>query len=168
MSARRFLNGYPVHLQEQAESLLQQNKLDEYLSKRYRPGHEIRQAKALYGYAMDIKQTCLRQSPALSKVIYDDKIDVIHNALGLHTQIARVQGNKLKSKREIRVASLFRDAPEPFLKMIVVHELAHLREKDHNKAFYKLCCHMEPDYHQLELDLRLYLTLLDHQGHVNW
>ncbi len=48
--------------------------------------------------------------------------------------------------------------PEPFLKMIVIHELAHLKEKEHNKAFYKLCKHMEPDYHQLEFDLRLYLT----------
>jgi len=43
--------------------------------------------------------------------------------------------------------------------MVVVHELAHLREKDHNKAFYQLCQHMEADYHQLELHLRLFLTL---------
>ena len=42
--------------------------------------------------------------------------------------------------------------------MIVAHELAHLREKEHNKAFYQLCEHMVPTYHQLELDLRLYLT----------
>jgi predicted metal-dependent hydrolase len=45
--------------------------------------------------------------------------------------------------------------------MIVVHELAHLKEKEHNKAFYSLCEHMEPDYHQLEFDLRLYLTHLE-------
>jgi predicted metal-dependent hydrolase len=42
--------------------------------------------------------------------------------------------------------------------MIVVHELAHLKEHDHNKAFYQLCTYMLPDYHQLELDLRVYLT----------
>jgi predicted metal-dependent hydrolase len=42
--------------------------------------------------------------------------------------------------------------------MIVVHELAHLKELEHNKAFYKLCEYMEPNYHQLELDLRLLLT----------
>ena len=47
---------------------------------------------------------------------------------------------------------------EDFLKMIVVHELAHLKELEHNKAFYQLCQHMEPRYGQLELDLRLYLT----------
>ncbi len=47
-------------------------------------------------------------------------------------------------------------APEALLKALVVHELAHFKEKDHNKAFYKLCCYMEPDYHQLELDLGLF------------
>lgn len=50
--------------------------------------------------------------------------------------------------------------------MIVVHELAHLKEKDHNKAFYSLCCHMEPDYHQLEFDTRLYLTHLSLFGEL--
>lgn len=50
--------------------------------------------------------------------------------------------------------------------MIVVHELAHLKEKDHNKAFYNLCCHMEPQYHQLEFDTRLYLTHLDLFGSI--
>jgi len=42
--------------------------------------------------------------------------------------------------------------------MIVVHELAHLKESEHDKAFYALCLHMEPSYHQLEFDLRLWLT----------
>ena len=42
--------------------------------------------------------------------------------------------------------------------LVEVHELAHLRERDHNKAFYQLCLHMEPHYHQLEFDMRLYLT----------
>ena len=37
-------------------------------------------------------------------------------------------------------------------------QMANLKEKEHNKAFYQLCCHMEPAYHQLEFDLRLWLT----------
>ena len=81
---------------------------------------------------------------------------------------ARVQGSKLKAKREIRVASLFKHVPEDFLKMIAVHELAHLKERQHDKAFYKLCGHMEPDYHQLEFDVRLYLTHLDLSGERLW
>jgi predicted metal-dependent hydrolase len=39
-----------------------------------------------------------------------------------------------------------------------VHELAHLKERAHDKAFYQLCTHMAPAYHQHEFDLRLYLT----------
>ena len=48
--------------------------------------------------------------------------------------------------------------------MIVVHELAHLKEKEHNKAFYQLCQYMLPDYHQLEFEMRLYLTHLEVDG----
>jgi len=48
--------------------------------------------------------------------------------------------------------------------MIVVHELAHFKEKEHNKAFYKLCEYMQPNYHQVEFDLRLYLTYVDKEG----
>jgi predicted metal-dependent hydrolase len=59
---------------------------------------------------------------------------------------------------------VFRDAPEAFLRMIVVHELAHLKERAHDKAFYALCSHMEPDYHQLEFDVRLWLTALALEG----
>jgi predicted metal-dependent hydrolase len=48
--------------------------------------------------------------------------------------------------------------------MIVVHELAHLKEKEHNKAFYQLCTYMEPAYHQLEFDTRLFLTQVEMAG----
>ncbi|MEJ2468576.1 MAG: DUF45 domain-containing protein, partial [Campylobacterales bacterium] len=62
------------------------------------------------------------------------------------------------------IASLFKRVPEPFLNMIVAHELAHLKEREHNKAFYQLCEHMAPGYHQLEFDLRLYLVHLERFG----
>ncbi len=62
---------------------------------------------------------------------------------------------------------MFKSVPESFLEMIVVHELAHFKEKEHNKAFYKLCEYMQPSYHQVEFDLRLYLTHIDTQGKMN-
>jgi predicted metal-dependent hydrolase len=93
---------------------------------------------------------------------------VVQHALGTHTNIARVQGNKLKAKREIRVASLFKQVPEEFLKMITVHELAHLKERQHDKAFYQLCSYMEPRYHQLEFEVRVYLTHLEVSGARLW
>ncbi len=161
-----YLAGYSQELQQQAANLVDSGKLPDYLKQRYRGVHSVNSSKALYQYTLEIKNRYLKQSAPLSKVEYDDRIDVIHNALGLHTHISRVQGNKLRAKKEIRIASLFKRAPEPFLRMIVVHELAHIREKEHNRAFYKLCQHMEPDYHQLELDLRLYLTCLDRFGPI--
>ena len=96
--------------------------------------------------------------------MYDGKINVINNALGMHTFVSRVQGNKLKSKNEIRVATIFKNMPEEFLKMIVVHELAHFKEKEHNKAFYDMCCYVMPNYHQVEFDLRVYLLYIDKFG----
>ncbi len=87
-----------------------------------------------------------------TKCSFDNRLDLTHRALGLHTTISRVQGGNLKSKKEIRIASLFKDAAPEFLRMIVVHELAHFKESDHNKAFDKLCDYMMPGYHQVEFD----------------
>jgi predicted metal-dependent hydrolase len=86
----------------------------------------------------------------------------------MHTTISRVQGSKLKAKREIRIATVFREMPEEFLRMIVVHELAHMKEREHDKPFYQLCRHMEPDYHQIEFDLRCYLSYLEADGKTLW
>lgn len=163
MSNLKYLAGYSTKVQEQVQQLIDTNKLNDYLLKKYTLSHDIKTDKALYTYVLSIKNQYLRQSSPLSKVVYDDKIDVLHQALGLHTFVSRVQGSQLKAKNEIRVGSVFKNSSVDFLRMIVVHELAHLREKQHNKAFYKLCEYMEPRYHQLEFDMRLYLTQLEVQ-----
>jgi len=157
-----YLRSYPDSIQQQVSQLLLQGKLGSTLQKRYpEQQHTIQTDKALYELTLSLKQQFMKSSDPISKVMFDPKIHVINNALGTHTQISRVQGGKLKSKNEIRVASLLKQLPLPILQMVVVHELAHLREKDHNKAFYQLCQYMEPQYHQLELDLRLFLTWRD-------
>lgn len=167
MSQRlKYLSGYPEPIVSQAMRLIEEDRLGGFLLKRYPTAHEVRTDKALYGYVVDIKNDYIKKSQPLSKVVYDDKINVINHALGLHTFVSRVQGGKLKAKNEIRIASVFKSTPVEFLRMISVHELAHLKEKDHNKAFYSLCRHMEPNYHQLELDMRLYLTHLDLIGRL--
>lgn len=157
MTTLTYLHGYPESLLTQVQTLITQNRLGEVIQTRYPGTHDITTDKALYQYTQDFKNQFLRNAPQINKVAYDSKIHVMKNALGLHTSVSRVQGGKLKAKAEIRVATVFRQAPEAFLRMIVVHELAHLKEKDHNKAFYQLCCHMEPHYHQLEFDMRLWL-----------
>jgi len=166
MHELKYLVGYSENVTNQVRLLISKDKLGETLLKKYPVTHTIRTDKALYAYTVDMKNALLKQSQPLSKVIYDDKIKDLHHALGLHTFISRVQGGKHKAKNEIRVASLFKNVPLEFLRMIVVHELAHLKEKDHNKAFYKLCEHMEPSYHQFELDMRLYLIHVDLFGRL--
>ena len=152
----------------QVRQLQSQDKLGDMLLKRYSHMHSVRTDKALYDYVMALKNEFLRNAEPLSKVAFDNRLQVITHALGTHTLVSRVQGNKLKSKREIRVSSLFKAVPEEFLRMITVHELAHMKEKEHNKDFYKLCTYMEPQYHQYELDLRVYLTYMDAHGKLSW
>lgn len=156
-----YLAGYPAHLIAQVQDLIAQGKLADLLRQKYSLTHEVRTDKALYDYVQEIKNEYMSNVGQLSKVAYDSKLHVIKNALGTHTTISRVQGGNLKSKREIRIAAMFRELPAEFLRMIVVHELAHMKEREHGKAFYQLCMHMEPDYPQLEFDLRAYLTLLE-------
>jgi len=153
------LEGYPPDVIAQVEKLIKQDKLDLYLKKRYPESHNVRNDKALFTYIQDIKKTYMKRASPIHKVSFDDRIDTVYSALGLHSFVSRKQGNKLKAKSEIRIASLFKNAPADFLHMIVVHELAHLKEKDHNKNFYRLCHHMDGDYSQLEFDFRLYLIL---------
>jgi UTP pyrophosphatase len=157
----KYLAHYSEGVQTKVRELIAANKLGELLLKKYSNTHTIRNDKALFDYVFELKNEYLRNAEPLSKVAFDSKLKVIQHALGTHTTISRVQGNKLKSKREIRVATLFKDVPIELLRMIVVHELAHLKEREHDKAFYKLCTYMEPNYHQYELDLRLYLTYQD-------
>ncbi|HIF9266481.1 TPA: M48 family metallopeptidase [Photobacterium damselae] len=166
MKQLKYLQGYPSHLLEQVQRLIEQDKLKDLLLKRYPKPHTITTEKALYDFTIDLKNQYIKKSAPLSKVNFDNKINVVNHALGLHTFVSRVHGNKLKAKNEIKIAALFKNAPLPLLRMIVVHELAHIKEKEHNKAFYQLCCHMEPNYHQLEFDTRLYLTQVEFFGPV--
>jgi predicted metal-dependent hydrolase len=160
----KFLIHYPKKLTDRVQKMIANEKLDTYLLDKYPSKHNIQTDKALYNYTIDIKNSYMKKTAPLSKVKYDGKINIIRDALGTHTFISRVQGGKLKAKNEIRVATMFKSMPEEFLKMIVTHELAHFKVKEHNKAFYKLCEYIEPNYHQLEFDLRVYLTYIDLKG----
>ena len=158
MTTLTYLQHYPPSLLAQVRALIDAGRLGSWLNERYPERHAVQSDRALYDYVSDLKQRYLKNSPALAKVQFDSRQHPVQGTLGTNTFIARVQGSKLKSKNEIRIATLFRQTPPEFLRMIVIHELAHLKEKDHNKAFYQLCCHMDAGYHQLEFDLRLWLT----------
>lgn len=168
MKPLKYLSAYSEQTRSQVAQLIAENKLAALLRQRYPRVHAIRTDKALYDYVQALKTDYLRNAEPISKVGFDNKIQVIQHALGLHTTVSRVQGGKLKAKHEIRIATMFKDVPLEMLRMIAVHELAHVKEKQHDKAFYKLCCYMEPHYHQYEFDLRLVLTHLDSSAEPLW
>lgn len=166
MNQLKYINAYPEHLKDQIQKLIDQGKLSSYLLSRFPTHHNITNDRALKEYVSDIKNQFMKKSGALSKIQYDNKIHLVNNALGMHSYVSRVQGSKLKSKNELRISTVFKKAPLALLNMICVHELAHLKEKEHNKAFYKLCQYMLNDYHQLEFDARVYLTQLEFFGDI--
>ena len=157
-TALRFLTGYPQPLIDQVRQQLAEGRLGEYLARRYPDAHPVRTDGALYDHVSALKARYLRNAPALAKVAYDNRLQIDQRALGTLTSVSRVQGGRLTAKREVRVAALFKDAPADMLQMIVVHELAHLKEREHSKPFYALCEHMLAGYHQVEFDTRLYLV----------
>jgi hypothetical protein len=163
-----YLAGYPADLVARVRQLIALDKVAELLRNKYPDAHGVRTDKALYDYVLQLKNEHLRNAGQLSRVMFDSKLQVLRNALGTHTTHSRVQGLNLKAKKEIRIASLFKDTPPEFLRMIVVHELAHMKQREHDKAFYKLCMHMEPGYGQLEFDLRVYLSYRDAGGAALW
>ncbi len=109
MNTLTYLQGYPESLLAQVTTLIEQNRLGEVLQKRYPLSHDITTDKALYQYTQELKNRYLRNAAPVNKVMYDSKIHVLNNALGLHTAVSRVQGGKLKAKAEIRVATVFRE-----------------------------------------------------------
>jgi UTP pyrophosphatase len=154
-----FLGGYPEAVLDDVRAAIAEGRLAAHLARRYPEVHTVRNDGALYEHAMALKQRHLRNAPLLAKVQFDNRLQIDQRALGTLTAVSRVQGGQLKAKREIRVAAVFKEAPAAMLDMIVVHELAHLKEREHNKPFYALCEHMLPGYHQIEFDTRLFLTL---------
>ena len=154
----RLINGYPEDLIEQVRPILEAGKLEEVILKKYPNRNSYTTDKALYELVQELKRKYLKKAKPITKVVFDKKMTLEHHALGLHSSVSRIQGNKLKSKNEIRISQYLREAPEELFMSIVVHELAHIKEKDHDKAFYSLCQYMLGDYGQLEFDMRLYIA----------
>ena len=96
MTVLKYLQAYPERLQDQVRQLIAEGRLGDYLDQRYSGRHDVQSDKALYSYALDLKQQYMRNAPAIDKVLFDNRLDLTHRALGLHTTVSRVQGGKLK------------------------------------------------------------------------
>lgn len=123
MASLNYLQHYSAALISQVQSLLDSGQLGAWLARKYPETHDVQTDKALYQYVSELKQRYLKNAALPAKVRYDNQQHPVKGTLGTNTFVSRVQGGKLKTKNEIRVAALFRDAPLPFLRMIVVHEL---------------------------------------------
>ena len=96
-------------------------------------------------------------------IIYDTKFHVVHNTLSLHSYATHIHGSKLQNEMRVRVA--FKKTPENF-KYDCGAWTPHLKEKEHNKAFYRLCLNMLENYHEMELDMRLFLIQLERENSI--
>ena len=95
MSDLKYLRGYPEPLLAQVRQLIAEQRLGDYLARRYPDRHQVQSDKALYGYVQQLKQDHLKSAPPIDKVLYDNRLDLTHRALGLHTAVSRGQGGKL-------------------------------------------------------------------------
>jgi len=148
-----YFQGYPQDIRDHFEPLIKNGHVRSYLLKKYPVGHQINTDKQLYEYANKLKQNFMKKSPPIGKVKYVKQKNLIFTALGNHTSIS--------PKYEIRIAVSLKNAPEEMLHMLVVHELAHFKEKDHTRDFYNLCEYMQPDYCDVEVDTLLFQSLVD-------
>ena len=152
-----FLDSYSKKIQNKIRTLIEDNELEDYIKDQYPENHNIKTDKALFSYAQEIRKKHMKKARPAHKVVFDEGDDNVYNALGDNINEKILADNGHKVKNVIRISSLFKDAPAELFHMVVVHELAHLKEREHSKNFFRLCEHMDPDYEQHEFDLRLYL-----------
>ena len=137
MSNLTYLQGYPEQLLSQVRTLINEQRLGDVLAKRYPGTHDYATDKALWQYTQDLKNQFLRNAPPINKVMYDNKIHVLKNALGLHTAVSRVQGGKLVVLRFHMTAQLVKRFVMLFL--LQVRQLVH---HDHaQKRFRRVAKH---------------------------
>jgi len=157
----KYLKGYSDTIIKSIEKLIDENKLGLYLKNKYININTFTKDKDLYLLAKEIKDKYIKNEKLPERIFYDNKIELKNQALGLHTYIPVKHGKKYKMQNEIKISSRFKTLPYEFMENILIHELCHLKEKEHNKAFYKLCKNIDERYFEIDLDIRIYLTFLD-------
>src|SRR5471032_1525698 len=98
--ALKYLQAYPANLQDQVRQLIAQGKLGDYLQQRYPWRHAVQSDKALYAYALALKQEYLRNAPSIDKVLFDNRLDLTHRALGLHTTFPGCRAASSRARRK--------------------------------------------------------------------
>ncbi|WP_295718434.1 M48 family metallopeptidase, partial [uncultured Oscillibacter sp.] len=58
------------------------------------------------------------------------------------------------AKNSLCFSCFLMNSPEDAIELVVVHELCHIRVKNHGPAFYSLLEHYLPDYRERKQHLR--------------
>ena len=93
--------------------------------------------------------------------VFRDRTTFYENIMGVKAshvsvKLMRSRWGSCSSKGDISFNCLLMLAPQETLDSIVVHELSHLLEMNHSKAFYKIVYSAFPDYGEQHKWLRLH------------
>lgn len=121
--------------------------------------NHIRTDEDLYAFTEKLRKKFLPQSPQLTRVTYR------RPPYGGVSGLSVVLGAYVHSTSEIMIDPLLKTAPFNFLRVIVLHELAHHAptpngERGHGNYFNELFKRMVPNSRKLMSDVQRYLTLL--------
>jgi predicted metal-dependent hydrolase len=74
----------------------------------------------------------------------------------IYFRTMRTKWASCSSKKNLTINKLMRFLPEPVLRYVIFHEIAHLKEKRHSDRFWKRISKKFDDYQELEKDLFIY------------
>ena len=73
---------------------------------------------------------------------------------GLRVTSARTRYGSCSGKNSLCFSCFLMNSPEDAIELVVVHELCHIRVKNHGPDFYALLEHYLPDYRERKRHLR--------------
>ena len=73
---------------------------------------------------------------------------------GFRVTAARHRYGSCSAKNSLCFSCFLMNCPEPAIELVVVHELCHIREKNHGPRFYALLAQYLPDYRERKKLLR--------------
>ena len=113
---------------------------------------------------------CLKDTPAKKLVrrsegefknlilsfVKDASIELGKGLNRVYFRTMKTKWASCSSKRNLTINRLMRFLPEPILRYVIFHEIAHLRDKRHNRRFWKRISKRFDNYQELEKDLFIY------------
>jgi predicted metal-dependent hydrolase len=87
---------------------------------------------------------------------YANKMQLIPNKLSFRK--TKRQWGSCSANNNISLNTMLAKLPQNVVKYIVVHELAHIKHKNHQKEFWALVERYMPEYKQLQDELKTYTT----------